>query len=378
MMKEEPIEFEAAARRKRESHAPAVAVADQVNCYLMCPEHATEILQSDKINSPIEETGNSSSFPQSPLSIEQGTFADCEREDHRIDQRNTSSYFPQGEISAKGVSAVQNSEMDKLNTSCSSFPQGQDKDVISTNDRRKEKQKDHLCAERNCSSDQWVLLGSALSASEKEFASWTGATVVIEWTENVTHVIVGRSVGSAWSRSYEVLMALLFGKWIVTRIMDFLVKFTASPETTFELRFSHNSHTSIDGNNKRRNQASEGAQKLFSGLNFCLSAYMNPDNRQHIESLIGAAGGQILEISGSHSLWGKNANLEKPLYFVYNGGFVYHGGAPSEFTARLLDDLSKELGESVEYAAHGARVISNLKLFDAIAAYDAQILNHKG
>ena len=50
----------------------------------------------------------------------------------------------------------------------------------------------------------------------QEFASWTDATVVNEWTENVTHVIVGKSAGSAWSRSYEVLMALLFGKWVVT------------------------------------------------------------------------------------------------------------------------------------------------------------------
>lgn len=52
--------------------------------------------------------------------------------------------------------------------------------------------------------------------SLQEFASWTDATVVNEWTENVTHVIVGKSAGSAWSRSYEVLMALLIGKWVVT------------------------------------------------------------------------------------------------------------------------------------------------------------------
>ncbi|KAF0925414.1 hypothetical protein E2562_016645, partial [Oryza meyeriana var. granulata] len=114
------------------------------------------------------------------------------------------------------------------------------------------------------------------------------------------------------------------------------------------------------------------AQKLFLGLYFCLSTYINPDDTEHIQNLIAAAGGQILEISGSHSL---RENLEKaPAKPPY---FVYYGGAPREFAPSLLDDLPKEMEEGIEYAACGAQVISHLKVFDAIAAYDAQILNHK-
>ncbi|KAF0925415.1 hypothetical protein E2562_016646, partial [Oryza meyeriana var. granulata] len=163
------------------------------NGLVMCPEHATKALPSDGISSPRKYSGNSSSFPHS---------------------------------------------------------QYLDKEGISTDDWRKEKETD-----RNCPSDLWVLLGSALSASEKdslqEFASWTDATVAKAWAENVTHVIVGKNAGSAWSRSYEVLMALLFGKWVVTIgwIMDGLEKLIPSPETSFELRCSYDSHTSIGGNN---------------------------------------------------------------------------------------------------------------------------------
>jgi BRCA1-associated RING domain protein 1 len=36
-----------------------------------------------------------------------------------------------------------------------------------------------------------------------------------EWDKNVTHVIVGRGAGSSWNRSFEVLTAILLGKWVV-------------------------------------------------------------------------------------------------------------------------------------------------------------------
>ena len=52
--------------------------------------------------------------------------------------------------------------------------------------------------------------------SLKEFASLTSSTLAEEWDKNVTHVIVGRNAGDACGRSYEVLMAILSGKWVVT------------------------------------------------------------------------------------------------------------------------------------------------------------------
>jgi len=49
----------------------------------------------------------------------------------------------------------------------------------------------------------------------QKFACWTKATLTEEWAENVTHVILGKGAGSSWSRSFEVLMAILLGKWVV-------------------------------------------------------------------------------------------------------------------------------------------------------------------
>jgi BRCA1-associated RING domain protein 1 len=49
----------------------------------------------------------------------------------------------------------------------------------------------------------------------QKFASWTNMTLAKEWGENVTHVILGKGAGTSWSRSSEVLMAILLGKWVV-------------------------------------------------------------------------------------------------------------------------------------------------------------------
>ena len=54
-----------------------------------------------------------------------------------------------------------------------------------------------------------------VQATLQEFAGWTDATVTNRWDKNVTHVIVGKRAGRAWSRSYEVLMAILSRKWVV-------------------------------------------------------------------------------------------------------------------------------------------------------------------
>ncbi|KAL5202001.1 hypothetical protein ABZP36_012953 [Zizania latifolia] len=372
---------------KRSYHVPCALMTldcrwDVDNGSVLCPEHATKALPCDEISSPRKESGNYSPFPQSQFSIKERKSTDCEREDRRLDQHNTSgSSLPQGQSLAKqGISAAHKREIDQFNTSCSSsFPQGQYLDKGVSNDGQKEeKQIDHLYTEKNCPSNMWVLLGTALSASEKdslqEFASWTNATVANAWTENVTHVIVGKSAGSAWSRSYEVLMALLFGKWVVTIgwIDDCLEELIPGPESSYELGFRHDSHTSIGAHKKRKFQASGGAQKLFSGLHFCLSAYINPVDREHIQSLIAAAGGQIMERGlRSRSLREELGNVPAKPYFVY------YGCAPREYTPSLLDDLHKEIEEGVDYASCGAQVISHLKVFDAIAACDAQILRRK-
>ncbi|TVU19928.1 hypothetical protein EJB05_36110 [Eragrostis curvula] len=254
-------------------------------------------------------------------------------------------------------------QTDELNTSnSSSLPQGSryyPKKEISSAAYGREKKK----------TDQLVLLGSSLSASEKEyfedFVCWTKATVTNGWAENVTHVIVGKNTGSAWSRTYEVLMAILFGKWIV-RAEWMLNSLEARPdlEDSYEVTFSDDSCT-LDGPKKGRTRVAEGASKLFSGLHFCLSAYMNPGDRGRMRDLIAAAGGRLLEgISSLHHLRREDPSV-KPYY-------VYDGGAPAKLSATLLQ---KEVEELLEYGAAGARVISHLRVMVAIAAYDVEALD---
>ncbi|KAG8068262.1 hypothetical protein GUJ93_ZPchr0005g15745 [Zizania palustris] len=364
---------------KRSYHVPCALMTldcrwDVDNGSVLCPEHATKALPCDEISSPRKESGN---FPQSQFSIKERKSTDCEREDHQLDQHNTSgSSLPQGQSLAKqGISAAHKREIDQFNTSCSSsFPQGQYLDKGVFNDGQKEeKQIDHLYTEKKCPSDMWVLLGTALSPSEKnnlqDFASWTNATVVNAWTENVTHVIVGKSAGSKWSKSYEVLMALLFGKWVVTTdwIVDSFAKLIPCPESSYELGFGHDSHTSIGGHKKGKFQASGGAQKLFTGLYFYLSTYIHPIDREQMQNLIAAAGGQTVE----RDLREEVGNVPAKPYIIY------YSSAPREYNPNLLDDLRKEMEELADYVKYGAQVICHEEVFDAIAACDADILRRK-
>ncbi|KAI5008450.1 hypothetical protein ZWY2020_009498 [Hordeum vulgare] len=242
------------------------------------------------------------------------------------------------QLAKEGISALhrgQNLQIDQPNTSSSSLPQGQcsDKEGISTNYQREEK----LVNQSSIPVDQWVLLGVALSASEKdalkEFASLTSSILAEEWDKTVTHVIVGRDAGSACGRSHEV-------------------------------KFFDGLGTSIDGPTKGRARAAEGARKLFSGLRFCLSAFMHPEDRKNIQNLIAAGEGQVLE--GMSPDWLRE-NLNRNPAEVY---FIYDGGPPRKPTL----DFDLEVQETVEYVESGAQVIRHQQLFDAILSYDRRIL----
>jgi hypothetical protein len=49
----------------------------------------------------------------------------------------------------------------------------------------------------------------------QNFACSTNATLMEEWSKDVTHVIVAKGAGSSCSRSFEVLMAIVLGRWVV-------------------------------------------------------------------------------------------------------------------------------------------------------------------
>ncbi|XP_051222365.1 protein BREAST CANCER SUSCEPTIBILITY 1 homolog isoform X1 [Lolium perenne] len=308
---------------------------------VLCPKHKSDPLPGDE-SSPIMESNISSPILRNQYLDKQVMHVIYRREDQQVDQ---------------------------LNTSSSSLPQGQYSDIegISADYQREEKQTKHSRTPVN----QWVLLGSVLSASEKdslkEFASLTNSTLVEEWDKNVTHVIVGRGADSkSLNESYEVLMATLSGKWVVTAgwIVDCLVEPIPRPKTCLaepipgpEISYEV---TSIDGPKKGRAEATEMAPKLFSGLHFLLSAYMKPEDTGNIKDLIVAAEGQVLDEMSPCSL---QENLDRnpaKVYFVYASTYCL--------------DLGKEMEEAVKYQDSGAQVISEWSLYGAIAAYDVRIL----
>ncbi|KAM3404829.1 hypothetical protein ACQJBY_007747 [Aegilops geniculata] len=381
-----------AVLQSHSSQCPAKEIS--VDCQ-MEDEHINP-LPGDEMSSPIIETDITSAVLQNHSSQcpAKEISGDCQMENEHINPLATSnSSFPgqvPGQYLVTGGTSVlhrrEDLQVDQLNTSSSSLPQGQcsDRERISANHRREEK----LVNQSSTPVDQWVLLGISLSASEKdslkEFASLTSSTLAEEWDKNVTHVIVGRNAGDACGRSYEVLMAILSGKWVVTAgwIVDCLVEPTPDlktclekpipgPEISYEMNFCDGSCTSGYGPMKGRARAAERAPKLFSGLHFCLSAYIDPEDREIIQRLVAAGEGQVLEGISPDRL---HENLNRNPAEVY---FIYDSGPPRKITSDFDLILAKEIQESVEYAKSGAQVISHTRLLDAILCYDARILDRR-
>uniref|UniRef100_K3Z602 PHD-type domain-containing protein n=1 Tax=Setaria italica TaxID=4555 RepID=K3Z602_SETIT len=315
---------------------------------VLCPKHVSKTLPCDKLSTHTKENDHSSSLRQSQHSDEEGISKNHERDDQQTHKRNTSN-FP------------------SLPKSCHPDEEG------ISNVYKREEIKAYRADTSSCPSDQMVLLGLSLSASEKdslqEFVRWSNGKLTKEWDKNVTHVIVGKGPGSSWNRSFEVLMAVLLGKWVIhfEWIMDCSSEMRPRPEASYEVTSSMDSLKTMDGPKKGRIRAATGAPNLFSGLHFCLSAYMNPDGRHRVRDLIAAAGGKVLE----------GGFLDPPLE-CFDGSssvkpyFVFDGDVPGEFA---LGTLLKEVEEARKHAAAGARVISHQRVLDAVAAYDAEILN---
>uniref|UniRef100_A0A452ZDF3 PHD-type domain-containing protein n=1 Tax=Aegilops tauschii subsp. strangulata TaxID=200361 RepID=A0A452ZDF3_AEGTS len=381
-----------AVLQSHSSQCPAKEIS--VDCQ-MEDEHINP-LPGDEMSSPIIETDITSAVLQNHSSQcpAKEISGDCQVENEHINPLATSNSSLPGQVPGqylvKGGTSVldrrEDLQVDQLNTSSSSLPQGQclDRGRISANHRREEK----LVNQSSTPVDQWVLLGISLSASEKdslkEFASLTSSTLAEEWNKNVTHVIVGRNAGDACGRSYEVLMAILSGKWVVTAgwIVDCLVepipdlktcleKPIPGPEISYEVNFCDGSCTSGYGPTKGRATAAEQAPKLFSGLHFCLSTYIDPEDRETIRRLVAAGEGQVLEGISPDRL---HENLNRNPAEVY---FIYDSGPPRKITSDFDLILAKEIQESIEYAKSGAQVISHRRLLHAILCYNARILDRR-
>ncbi|XP_020101133.1 BRCA1-associated RING domain protein 1-like isoform X3 [Ananas comosus] len=225
--------------------------------------------------------------------------------------------------------------------------------------------------------NEWILLGSALTQSEKDllskFAILTGATMVKNWRQNVTHVITSTDGRVACRRSHKVLMAILHGKWVVRMTWVEACMESGHPvsEEPFEVAFDL--HGSFDGPKKGRIRAMEKAPKLFAGLSFCLSDYIVPLYKVCLEDLGVAAGGKILGVINLLAS-GSTANGSSPeLYFVYNED------PPNECsTGNLIKVKEERVKEAADLAKiTGAQVIGHIKFLNAIASLDARFLTEE-
>lgn len=365
--------------------------------------------QADQLN-----ISNASSLPQTQSDCHEAEFCtNCSRDGEQTDQLNSSPYIERERVFDSR--RRKNGQTDHLDISTPCLPHNlhsHPKEETSTDSSRdRHQQIDQLQTSTSslpleacqgeemesdqpdassCPADELVLLGLCLSVDEKDFvqkfACWTKATLAEEWAENVTHVIVGKGAGRSWCRSFEVLMAILLGKWVVRFewVADCL-QLTPGPEASYEVLLlaasSIDSLGANDGPKQSRIRATEAegvrlqAPKLFSGLCFCLSDLMSPGNRGRTRGLIAAGGGRVLDKRDLRLLPKKDTDPDgrSPCPVNPRPYFVYDVEAPEgrRFSARLL---RREIDEAREQAAAGAQVIGHLSVFDAVAAYDAGIL----
>ncbi|XP_074556665.1 LOW QUALITY PROTEIN: BRCA1-associated RING domain protein 1-like [Curcuma longa] len=209
-----------------------------------------------------------------------------------------------------------------------------------------------------CVTREWVLCGSALSRQEKnilvEFVTLSGASTSSVWNSSITHVIAATDEHGACSRTLKVLMAILGGKWIL-RVEWLKVCMEAGhpvAEEPFEI--SHDINGSFDGPRSGRLRAYQKAPKLFGSLSFYFNGYFMPNYKKHLETLISAAGGRLLERSEV-----------VPITLI-----VYNAEPPQGSDPNDLNGVVKKRREEAEgFAAKtSSRVIPHTWLLDAIAS----------
>ncbi|KAG8082659.1 hypothetical protein GUJ93_ZPchr0014g47449 [Zizania palustris] len=226
-------------------------------------------------------------------------------------------------------------------------------------------QRDELWNASPFLTSEWVICGSALSSQEKEildqFEHQTGITVTNNWRSNVTHVIANIDERGACARTLKVLMAILTGKWVLN--VDWLKACMEVrgpvPEEPYEI--SSDVHGSFDGPRMGRLRAMQNAPHLFAGLAFYFSGHFMPTYKVHLEDLITAAGGSILD----------KADLSSTSLIVYSME-PPQGSDPHT----LSEVIRKRETEARELAATiGCRAIPHTCLLDSIASCTVQLSN---
>ncbi|XP_006652508.1 BRCA1-associated RING domain protein 1-like [Oryza brachyantha] len=210
---------------------------------------------------------------------------------------------------------------------------------------------------------QWVICGSALSSQEKEildqFEHQTGITVTNSWRSNVTHVIANTDERGACARTLKVLMAILAGKWVLN--INWLKACMEAREPVPEEPYEINSdvHGSFDGPRMGRLRMMQNAPHLFAGLTFYFSGHFMPNYKVHLEDLITAAGGSILDKADISTTSVILYSMEPP-----------QGSNPDT----LNEVIRKRKAEAEELASTvGCRAVPHTCVLDSIASCTVQL-----
>ncbi|TVU15285.1 hypothetical protein EJB05_38797 [Eragrostis curvula] len=203
------------------------------------------------------------------------------------------------------------------------------------------------CLVRSCRKSYHVPCAHQISGCRwdeeivDQFEQQTGMTVINNWWSNVTHVIANTDEHGAWLKA-----CLEAGKPV--------------PEEPYEINCDV--HGSFDGPRTGRLRAMQQAPSLFAGLTFYFSGNFMPGYKVHLEDLIAAAGGSIVEKTelSSTSL------------------IIYSMEPPQGSDPNTLDEVIKKRMAAAEEqaAAIGCKALPHTWILDSIASCTILIRSH--
>ncbi|XP_076897548.1 BRCA1-associated RING domain protein 1-like [Bidens hawaiensis] len=217
-----------------------------------------------------------------------------------------------------------------------------------------------------------VFCGSGLSAGDKftlvNFASSSGSIVFKNWRDNVTHVIAGTDSNGACTRTLNVLMAILHGRWILT--MEWVKACVKAghlvKEEPYEVVLDN--HGSRGGPKAGRLRVQNKAPKLFNNLNFYFIGEYEQAYKADLVNLVTTGGGTITETKDQLLTSRSNdadtkVNVKQVTLVVYNADFTYN----SEFEDESSVEASRlEAAEDVAQEIR-CRVVPHIWILESIA-----------
>ncbi|GAA0143405.1 hypothetical protein LIER_04098 [Lithospermum erythrorhizon] len=208
-----------------------------------------------------------------------------------------------------------------------------------------------------------VLCGSDLSEEDKtqldNFATTCGVNVSQSWNQNVTHVIASTDATGACIQTFEYLMAILNGKWIVK--FDWLKACIEANRLLDELDYAFRPDSYCYGPERGRLRVSKNGPKLFAGLRFSFFGDFEPTQLNQLLELVEAAGGVV----ESKEMLANNAGAAPRSRFL-----VFNCTPPQGNPTGDMSFLHQRLSEVVDVMVDiGVGIISQKWILDSIAGH---------